>query len=130
VELLRLNRLLKESVIKISDLSFACFVNRNSDVSVEKILDASLANDWRKIAPHYRAAEKRLEHLWFVDGREGKTWDCVACASTSDQACISNLRLQMDACKSFTRFDSKAISRRDVQTLQFIIIETLITHST
>jgi hypothetical protein len=113
VEVLEVNRLLRNGLVKLSDIAFASFLNRNSSNAVEDLMHQSLANEWRRIAPFYRAASKHMEHLWFLPGNLGEHWKCLACAQNSDESEYCSNRYQADAHASSYRHMSNALSFRD-----------------
>ncbi len=114
-ELLELFRLIRDGIVKLSDIAFASYMNRSIlDVFAERLLDSSLENEWRKIASHYRAASKSLEYLRFVRDWEYKSWKCMACPATPEQAEIMSLKLLGDACMSDYRNANNGSAKRPV----------------
>jgi hypothetical protein len=105
-------RLLRDGLVKLSDVAFCSFLNRNSVVAVEVLKQQSLANDWRHIASFYTAAYKGAEHLWFLPDNLGDYWSCMACPQNLQESEYCNARNQADALFSAYRANSKALSFR------------------
>jgi hypothetical protein len=88
---------MRDCLIKLSAVAFCTFLNRYSVVAADILSNESLANEWRHIAPFYRAASKGLEHQWFLPDNVGDYWSCMACPGNSEEAAFCPARNQTDA---------------------------------
>lgn len=113
VDSLKLNKTIRDRIVKLSDETWAGVLNDLSIGSSRDILDSSLAREWRRIAGHFRLASKALDHLWFSDDQK-RPYECFACPASAEQQAIAPPRNSGDGCFAPTRLNSTQGNLRPV----------------